>query len=242
MAQNEGWIPRYPIRFKVGNGSCIRLWRHTWLGSEPLCNRFNRIFHLDVNPKCVITDRRCNNMWSRQWKRDISGGRIETMASTLFVALQNLELSTQDDTIYWVLNPNSGFSVLDTRKWIDNEILPSLHPSTRWNKILPIKVNIFLWRLALDRLPTHLNLVNYGVEIDDVSFLICNHGLEDVNHVFFSCILAKELWRKIRIWTGLDINVFDSWANWLEWLDLWRTNEDVKILLFSIMASVFLVI
>ncbi|XP_071714834.1 uncharacterized protein [Rutidosis leptorrhynchoides] len=161
------------------------------------------------------------------------------MASNLFAALQNVELSTQDDTIYWILNPSGGFSVSDTRKWINNAILPSLHPSTRWNKVLPIEVKIFLWRLALDRLLTRLNLVNHGVEIGDVGCSICNHGLEDVNHVFFSCILAKELWRRIRIWTGLDINVFNSWANWLEWFDLWTTNEDVKIRLFSIVASMF---
>ncbi|XP_071741932.1 uncharacterized protein [Rutidosis leptorrhynchoides] len=62
-AQNSGLIPFHPIRVKMGNGSKTKMWKDTWLGNEPLCSRFNRIFHLDVDPDCFVADRRSNNSW-----------------------------------------------------------------------------------------------------------------------------------------------------------------------------------
>ncbi|GJS68349.1 hypothetical protein Tco_0682914 [Tanacetum coccineum] len=50
------------------------------------------------------------------------------------------------------------FSISATRLHIDHTILSSSNIETRWNKGLPRMVNIFIWRLHLDRLPTQLNL------------------------------------------------------------------------------------
>ncbi|GKA71975.1 arginine--tRNA ligase, chloroplastic/mitochondrial [Tanacetum coccineum] len=41
---------------------------------------------------------------------------------------------------------------------IDQNILPTLAHATTWDKSIPRKVNVFMWRLSLDRLPHRLNL------------------------------------------------------------------------------------
>ncbi|GJU12013.1 RNA-directed DNA polymerase, eukaryota, reverse transcriptase zinc-binding domain protein [Tanacetum coccineum] len=54
------------------------------------------------------------------------------------------------------------FPVKEARRVIDDNILPSLVTSTSWDKTLPRKVNIFIWRFMLDRLPHRLNLSSRG--------------------------------------------------------------------------------
>nr|GEV86585.1 RNA-directed DNA polymerase, eukaryota [Tanacetum cinerariifolium] len=72
----------------------------------------------------------------------------------------NIEVSK--DTCDWSLGPKGTFTVKDARNLIDQKSLPSL-PSATWEKSIPRKVNIFIWRLSLDRLPHRLNLSLRGM-------------------------------------------------------------------------------
>ncbi|XP_071705165.1 uncharacterized protein [Rutidosis leptorrhynchoides] len=99
------------------------------------------------------------------------------------------------------------------------------------------KINIFLWRLDLDRLPTRSNLIRRGVIVDDVSCPHCNIRLEDIHHTMFSCIVAKGIWRKVSLWVGVDITGFDYWSDWLNWFDQWVANGVVKNRIFVIVAA-----
>ncbi|GJX31831.1 hypothetical protein Tco_0241686 [Tanacetum coccineum] len=65
---------------------------------------------------------------------------------------------------------SSGLEIGDLRRRIDDRILPSLDTKTTWDKSLPRKVNIFMWRLKLDRFVHRLNLSSRG-------------GLEDYSEV-----------------------------------------------------------
>nr|GFB65585.1 RNA-directed DNA polymerase, eukaryota, reverse transcriptase zinc-binding domain protein [Tanacetum cinerariifolium] len=56
------------------------------------------------------------------------------------------------------------------RKHIEESTLGSTIGETKWNNTLPIKVYIFAWRLALDRLPTRFNLDSRGVDLDSGHF------------------------------------------------------------------------
>ncbi|XP_071709215.1 uncharacterized protein [Rutidosis leptorrhynchoides] len=133
-----------------------------------------------------------NGIWMWHWKHISLRGRSESLLYELSQMLESVPLLNQDDKHYWAVCQNGDFSVSETRNSIDNAILPSLHPGTRWNKTLPKKVNIFLWRLAIDRLPTRLNLVSRGVDIGNIGCSICNHGVEDNHHIFFrACWLRK---------------------------------------------------
>nr|GFA55481.1 RNA-directed DNA polymerase, eukaryota [Tanacetum cinerariifolium] len=49
-------------------------------------------------------------------------------------------------------------SVKDVRIFLDEAFLPKMKVPTRWIKGIPIKANVFAWKLFLDRLPTRSNL------------------------------------------------------------------------------------
>ncbi|GJY83743.1 reverse transcriptase domain-containing protein [Tanacetum coccineum] len=73
------------------------------------------------------------------------------------------------------------------------------HP-TRWNKLLPIKVNILTWRVMNRRIPTRTNLDRRGIDLDSVRCPLCDEDLESEDHIFVSCEIASGIWKDILHW------------------------------------------
>ncbi|GKB87355.1 RNA-directed DNA polymerase, eukaryota, reverse transcriptase zinc-binding domain protein [Tanacetum coccineum] len=90
-----------------------------------------------------------------------------------------------------------------TRHHIDSLILPALDNPTQWDKTLPRKVNIFMWRFMLDRLPHRLNLSSRGIDIPTIACPLCNGNVESSNHIFLGCGNAKDILNIIRNWCDI---------------------------------------
>lgn len=54
-------------------------------------------------------------------------------------------------------------------------------PPTRWVNLAPIKVNVFSWRLRLDKLPVMVNLEKRGRHIHSLLCPLCDDGVELAN-------------------------------------------------------------
>nr|GEV28411.1 RNA-directed DNA polymerase, eukaryota [Tanacetum cinerariifolium] len=80
---------------------------------------------------------------------------------------------------------SGDFSVTSVRRLIDDYLLPKGDVQTRWVKVVPIKINVFAWRVRLDKLPTRLNLSLRGVEIPSIMCSLCNSSVESASHLFF---------------------------------------------------------
>ncbi|GJV83806.1 retrovirus-related pol polyprotein from transposon TNT 1-94 [Tanacetum coccineum] len=89
------------------------------------------------------------------------------------------------------------------RKIISNTSTDSTSQQTRWNKILPSKVNILAWRVLLHRLPTRVNLNHRGIDLDSVRCPLCNDDIETETHVFVNCSLARCIWKVVFSWWQL---------------------------------------
>ncbi|GJZ92322.1 zinc finger, C6HC-type containing protein [Tanacetum coccineum] len=77
-----------------------------------------------------------------------------------------------------------------TSALVDSRLLDTCNDATRWNRLLPIKVNV----LKLNKLPSRVNLDRRGIDVILINCPSCQGDLETVNHTFFNCGLAKELW------------------------------------------------
>ncbi|GJR82923.1 hypothetical protein Tco_0153708 [Tanacetum coccineum] len=67
-----------------------------------------------------------------------------------------------------ILNGDGNFHVKDVRSKLDDSLLPKADTPTRWITTIPIKLNIFAWKVSLNRLPTRLNLVRLEVCVSDL--------------------------------------------------------------------------
>ncbi|GJX63240.1 RNA-directed DNA polymerase, eukaryota [Tanacetum coccineum] len=95
------------------------------------------------------------------------------------------------------LNGEGVFRVKDVRILLDECFLPKAPTATRWVKYVPIKINVFAWKVFLDRLPTRSNLQHHGVLVSDLLCPLCPSAQEDSSHLFFSCRLATDIVRLV---------------------------------------------
>ena len=184
---SSGIVTKGTLKCKVGDGSSVRFWKDTWLGDGPLSTRYNRLFRLDSNEECLVNERFVNGIWSWCWNRPVDSGRTGSSLIQLKNEVSQLSSLSGTDSWQWLIGNDSTFTVSETRKHIDDITLLSLHVSTRWCKVLPRKVNIFMWRLRLDRLPHRLNLSRRGIDINSILCSVCNKGMESNEHLFCSC-------------------------------------------------------
>nr|GFB67753.1 RNA-directed DNA polymerase, eukaryota [Tanacetum cinerariifolium] len=120
-------------------------------------------------------------------------------------------LSNMEDRWFWDLNGDAVFRVKDVRILLDEAFLPKMEVPTRWIKSIPIKVNVFAWKLFLDRLPTRSNLARRNVSIPSLACPLCDLTLKDSSHLFFGCFVAKDVQKLICRWWNLDFQSFDSY-------------------------------
>nr|GFB02688.1 hypothetical protein [Tanacetum cinerariifolium] len=149
----------------------------------------------------------------------------------------HVSFNNAPDSWSWKISNDDSFSVQATRSHIDNCLLPSLHPNTRWLKFLPHKVNIFIWRLILDRLPTCLNLSLRGIDIPSIACTTCNTAMETNEHVFFECDTASNIWRLVSLWSTSNMPSFSSSIDWLQWFDNRRATKSSKDRIYAIFAA-----
>ncbi|GJV46735.1 putative RNA-directed DNA polymerase, eukaryota, reverse transcriptase zinc-binding domain protein, partial [Tanacetum coccineum] len=186
---------------------------------------------------CLVMDRISNGQWSWNWSRDNIGIRNSSYLNNLLEEISHIEVRDNADKCFWSLDPNGSFSVADLRRLIDDRTLPSLGIKTTWDKSLPRKVNIFIWRLKLNRLPLRLNLSSRGIEIPEISCPLCNGNVESNTHIFYECTFAKEIWRTTRMWCEDSFPLFKSNDHWIDWLISWPASCDKKHRVFVIIAA-----
>ncbi|GJY09040.1 RNA-directed DNA polymerase, eukaryota, reverse transcriptase zinc-binding domain protein [Tanacetum coccineum] len=149
------------------------------------------------------------------FRRMPRGGVEQEHYDLLCSKVVDLVLPNMSDRWSWSLEGSCEFSVKSSRILIDDKILPKAEVPTRSIKVVPIKVNVHAWRVCLDKLPTRVNLSLRGVDILSIFCPLCNAVVESTSHIFFSCPLARQVWRNFLIWWELDDTVFNSYNEWL---------------------------
>lgn len=97
--------------------------------------------------------------------------------------------------------------------------LPSTGPKTRWNNLVPIKVNILLWRIGWNKIPTRMNLLIKGVEMGETCCPICQSQGESSDHLFAGCNLIIPLWSRIAVWWQVDLPDVLTVYSLFNWVD-----------------------
>ncbi|KAL4583477.1 hypothetical protein LXL04_008050 [Taraxacum kok-saghyz] len=170
------------------------------VGVVPQNSLRRRVAALESDRQCLVSDRKVEGVWRWSWTRQVVGGRSFDELSRLLVLLGDFSCVDEPDKWVWDISSDGSFSVAETRKWIDDLVLPQGLVKTRWCKFIPGKMNIFVWRLLLDRLPTRASLSSRGIEINSIMCSICGAELEQIEHLFCLCEFAKCVWELLFRW------------------------------------------
>ncbi|GJS74378.1 RNA-directed DNA polymerase, eukaryota [Tanacetum coccineum] len=144
-------------------------------------------------------------------------------------AVSHVALREGQDRLWWDIDIQGMFSVGITRKFIDNQTLLGSNVATRWCSLLPRKVNIFMWRARLNKLPTRYNLSRKGIEIASIMCPVCGVSMESLSHVLFTCTLAKEVWNRMYNWCQVDVRDINDLCEWFDWCDRNYNVRDRKV-------------
>ncbi|XP_022020311.1 uncharacterized protein LOC110920407 [Helianthus annuus] len=95
-----------------------------------------------------------------------------------------------------------------------------------WNSWIPRKVNLLIWRAIINRLPTKTTLKHRGLPNIEEGCIWCNFGLDEPQHIFIRCQVARFIWSVIASWckTPQLATVQDI----LEWIDMVNNLDGAK--------------
>ena len=124
-----------------------------------------------------------------------------------------------------------------TRRWIDKCVLCSNDRETRGCPLIPRKVNIFIWRLMLDRIPTRNAIKRRGMEIENVLCPICNVEEENLMHLFGRCEVAARTWEALFKWLDIQVSNFRDPSEFLKNESNLKLNEKKKIVIEAIVCT-----
>nr|GEY13726.1 reverse transcriptase domain, reverse transcriptase zinc-binding domain protein [Tanacetum cinerariifolium] len=122
------------------------------------------------------------------------------------------------DAWVWTVD-TSSFLVKSARHLIDRDLHPADGPETRWNKLLPKKINIFTWRTLRDRLPSRWNLSRKGIKVTSLNCPLCDQGMDTGFHTFWTCSLASTVWVRVFNWVDLTPPSISSLKELFSWID-----------------------
>nr|GEZ19471.1 RNA-directed DNA polymerase, eukaryota [Tanacetum cinerariifolium] len=134
------------------------LLKDVWLDDHPLKLSFPRLYTLECDKEVSVAAKLIDSSLTGSFRRN-PRGRIEEEKYLLRVEkVASVILSNSNDRWTWFLMSSGEFSVKSARIHIDDILLPSVGYVTRWVHVVPIKINVFAWKVCLDKLPTRFNL------------------------------------------------------------------------------------
>ncbi|GKD64453.1 hypothetical protein Tco_1306561, partial [Tanacetum coccineum] len=103
---------------------------------------------------CSIADRIPIHDWVNVFRRHPRGGAEMYQFNDLLSLIQGITLSDKSDSWLRSLDISNGYTIASVRTLVNSITLDIGPVATRWNHLTPIKVNVFIWRLMLNKLPS----------------------------------------------------------------------------------------
>ncbi|KAJ9549250.1 hypothetical protein OSB04_021793 [Centaurea solstitialis] len=205
----------------VGDGSETRFWKDRWLGDRPLEVDFPRISRLEVNSGVSILDRGewVEDTWEWKWSWSrVPRGRVLGELGNLVSRLNGWNpIRNKKDVWGWDFDLANGFSVQKLREILAERSDTGVGGGgTMWATFVPKKVNVFIWRLNLGRIPTRETLDKMGIDLHTVLCPRCGESIEDLDHALFKCSEVNRLWMRVGNWWNKPLNGIHSVAQLLQ--------------------------
>ncbi|XP_022042172.1 uncharacterized protein LOC110944836 [Helianthus annuus] len=190
----------------VGNGLDTQFWTDTWVANLPLNSRFSALFLLEKFKGCCVRERLevsktgqvIGPKWC--WAHEPLSHQEMVEITELNNVISRVILSDSKDEWGWSSEHSNEFSVKEVKRLIQNNNMHTDLDKYEWNGWIPRKVNIFGWRMNLDRLSTRTTLARRNITMASVVCPLCGEKDETVQHIFGSCYISSVVWHLVSRW------------------------------------------
>lgn len=201
------------ITKKIGNGRTVSVWVDAWIEGEMMRRPLMKNIFVDLLlcvDKLIDQETRCwnlNTLHELFYEEDVV--RIVAMKPVF----------EEDDFWVWKYNKHGGYSV-KSGYWLKNRLtrseeireaqaLPSLNglKTEAWNLKAPPKIKTFFWRALSNAISAGELLVKRGIKMDPCC-QACGFQGESINHILFTCPIARQVWALANVPSPL--NGFDE--------------------------------
>ena len=186
------------FRPQLGFGESFRFWRDKWTGDGRLGQSFPRLFALAPDPECSV-----QHAWHRVWAPPLPAALSE-QRTTDFLRMQEYLLpwrpAAGGDRWIWGVPKFSSRAVyrrLQDRAGLEDQLFLRLWRWV-WRSRIPLKIYVFLWLLLRRRLMTRA-LHQGWISTSSAECVMCGASLEDCNHIFVTCPIARAVWASTKV-------------------------------------------
>ena len=113
-----------------------------------------------------------------------------------------ITFSFEEDALIWCFASNGTYSSQSLYRIINFRGIISMHVWAVWSLKISPRVHFFLWLSAKNKLLTNLNIRK---KLDDVNCLFCSKN-ESAHHLFFDCVVLRQIWSMISECLGVNID------------------------------------
>ena len=142
--------------FRCGNGTNIRFWEDTWLGSRAFKDQYPTLYNLARKKQSIVAKVMSTTPLNISFRRAIVGQKLIEW-NDLILRLANITLSNEKDCFVWSLHKNCQFSV----KSMYTAIMycnVRIKKRILWDLKIPLKIKVFMWFLHKKVILTKDNL------------------------------------------------------------------------------------
>ena len=136
---------------KIKAGHQTRFWLDCWLGDCPLKIKFHNLYNIASDPDLTVANAYVNGQWRLTFRRQLNE-RLSQEWSDLQDLLRGVNLSEESDRVLWALERSHKYSTKSLYNAMTMGGVIDTRMMVVWKCPIPLKVKIFVWMVAHDRI------------------------------------------------------------------------------------------
>ncbi|KAL8459447.1 hypothetical protein ACS0TY_036799 [Phlomoides rotata] len=149
--------------------------------------------------------------WKLVWSRNLRGREV-SCANDLMQFINRVKLKQlEEDRWRWSLSTDGIYSTKKAyRKLMENAVGSDDDDKNQayellWRSATTRRTQAIVWKVLRQRMPTREDLRRRGIiqGNGDTTCVLCGEEEENLNHLFFECKFANNIWWNIYHWTGI---------------------------------------
>nr|XP_023874649.1 uncharacterized protein LOC111987174 [Quercus suber] len=198
---NRGWPSfSWHILYDIGDGSRVKFWQDRWCGETSLAISYPELFRFcrDKEASVAALIKYTNGVlvWDISFFRGVHARELKAMSSFLDTIYGSSIRGFGEDKMCWMPSRDKGFKVNDYYRILVGSTDICFPWKSIWKQKIPSRVAFFVWTAALGKCLTIDNLRKRKVWILDWCYM-CKCNGESIDHLFFHCLVATDLWAMV---------------------------------------------